>query len=136
MISRGKIPSATPLIPIVPQLHNRIDRRKGCWYFEYPMKYAFLPALLCAAGLSGCITIDELLSDSNDGPVIYVRDAREPVFYDPYYNRLKVYQAPVVYESKTKKTRGNRVYETTTIRNQFGDVVYKDTSSRKKKKKK
>ncbi len=102
-----------------------------------PMKLTALLALLCVVGLSGCsITLEELLSDSNDGPVIYVRDAREPAYYDPYYNRLKVYQAPVVYESKTKKTEGNRVYETTTIRNQFGDVVYKDTTSRKKKKKK
>jgi len=100
------------------------------------MKFTLLLAVLCAAGLTGCITLDELLSDSDNGPVIYVRDAREPVFYDPYYNHLKVYQTPVVYKSKTKKTKGNRVYETTTIRNQFGDVVYKDTSSRKKKKKK
>ncbi|MEX1119394.1 MAG: hypothetical protein WEB60_11440 [Terrimicrobiaceae bacterium] len=128
--------SAARGFPIALGDHKNVAPNRASWYCHEFMKFTLLPVLLCLAGLPGCITIDELLSDSDEMPVIYVRDAREPIFYDPYYNRLKIYQAPVVYESKTKKTKGNRVYETTTIRNQFGDVVYKDTSSRKKKKKK
>lgn len=100
------------------------------------MKCFGIAFLLCATALSGCITIDDLLSDPEPGPVIYVHSAREPVFYDPCYNRLKTYQAPVLYESTSKKTKGKRVYKTTTIRNEYGRIVYQDTSSQKKKKKK
>lgn len=90
--------------------------------------------------LSGCsITLDDLFDDPDpySPQVVYVQDYRSPVFFDPYYGQVKSYRPDVqLYESKTKKTKGDRVYEKTTVRNQYGRVVYENETSRKKKKKK
>jgi hypothetical protein len=40
------------------------------------------------------------------------------------------------YESTNKKTKGNRVFKTTTVKDEYGQTVYKNTTSHKKKKKK
>ena len=97
----------------------------------------FLLSVLSAGSLAGC-AFDE---DFIDGPapqptVVYVHQPQRPVYYDPYYNRPKIYNQPVYYESSSKKTKGNKVYKTTTIRNQYGQTVYKETAEKKKKKKK
>lgn len=69
--------------------------------------------------------------------VIYVRDGGGPVYFDPYYNRPKVFvpaPPPTYYETKSKNKHGNKVTTKTTIRNEYGDVVYKSKSTKKKKK--
>jgi hypothetical protein len=86
--------------------------------------------------LAGCEFDDEFLNGPEPQPtVVYVQEPKRPVYYDPYYNRPKVYRDPVYFESTNKKTKGNKVYKTTTIRNEYGRTVYKETTSKKKKKK-
>lgn len=99
----------------------------------------FLPALtlLVIVSTSGCAEfLDAVMEDDNPGP---------PKYYDPYYNREKVWvAAPVVYvpqpeyyyESTSTKKKGNKVTKTTKIRNEFGDVVYENKKTTTKKKKK
>lgn len=108
------------------------------------MTFRLLLLALVAACFSGCAALDEFLSDMDSGPdVVYVREPSRPADFDPYYNQPKVYIQPVYiqqrpevyYESTKKKTKGGRVYKTTTVRNEFGDTVYKHTTSHKKKKK-
>ncbi len=78
-------------------------------------------------------------------PIVYVGEPSNRRDFDPYYNRPKYYRDPDPYyyrqperyhESTTKKTKGNKVFKTTTVKNQWGDTVYKNTTSHKKKKKK
>ena len=56
--------------------------------------------------------------------------------FDPYYNQPKIYRQPRYYESTSKKTKGNRVFKTTKVKDEYGNTVYKNTTSHKKKKKK
>ena len=88
-----------------------------------------------AGALSGCETLEAILLAPDDGPrVVYVQEPSRPQYYDPYYNRPKVYWEPErLYETTAKKTKGNKVYKTTTVKNQYGDTVYKSTKSRKRK---
>lgn len=88
-----------------------------------------------AGAFSGCETLEEILLAADDGPqVVYVQEPSRPRYYDPYYDRPKVYWEPErLYESTSKKTKGNKVYKTTTVKNQYGDTVYKSTKSRKRK---
>lgn len=96
--------------------------------------------VLCPVALSGCsITLDDLFDDPDpySPPVVYVQDYSRPAYFDPYYGQVKTYRPAIqLYESKTKKTKGDRVYEKTTVRNQYGRVVYENETSRKKKTKK
>lgn len=103
-----------------------------------------LLAGVAATLLSGC-SLDEILADDGPPPtVVYVHEPARPVYFDPYYNQPKVYvqSRPYYppperyYETKSKKTKGNKVYKTTTVKNQYGQTVYKNTTSSKKKKKK
>jgi len=84
--------------------------------------------------LAGC-SFDEILADPQPTQVVYVG---EPVYvhtFDPYYNRPKYYVQPAYYtESTSKKTRGNKTFKTTTVRNEYGQTVYKNTTVKKKKK--
>ena len=93
-------------------------------------------AILAAVTLScftGCETLEEILL-APEPDVVYVREPSYPSYYDPYYNRPKVYWEPErYYETTSKKTKGNKVYKTTTVKNQYGDTVYKNTKSRKRK---
>ena len=52
------------------------------------------------------------------------------------YNQPKIYRQPRYYESTSKKTKGKRVFKTTTVKDEYGNTVYKNTTSHKKKKKK
>ena len=97
----------------------------------------FLLGILAAASLTGCAFDDDFLTGPAPQPaVVYVHEPARPVYFDPYYNRPKIYREPVYFESKSKKTKGNKVYKTTTIRNENGRTVYKETTTHKKKKKK
>jgi hypothetical protein len=68
--------------------------------------------------------------------VVYVGDRPYPSDFDPYYNQPKIYRQPRYYESTSKKTKGKRVFKTTKVKDQYGNTVYKKTTSHKKKKKK
>lgn len=98
---------------------------------------SILLAATVAVSFSGCETLEEFLLAPDEPSVVYVRD---PVYvrdFDPYYNRPKVYWQPEYYhESTNKKTKGNKVFKTTTVKNQYGDTVYKHTKVENKKKKK
>lgn len=95
-------------------------------------------SVLAAMFLGGCVELNEILADSP--PYGYVGEPRGPVFYDPYYNQPKYYPQPYYrqpryYESTSKKTKQGRVYKTTKIKDEYGNTVYKHTTSKKKKKK-
>ena len=68
--------------------------------------------------------------------VVYVGDRPYPSDFDPYYNQSKIYRQPRYYESTSKKRKGNKVFNTTKVKNQYGHTVYKKTTSHKMKKKK
>ena len=71
----------------------------------------------------------------SDGFVVYVGDRPYPSDFDPYYNQPKIYRQPRYYEYTSKKRKGNKVFKTTKVKDQYGRTVYKKTSSHKKKKK-
>jgi hypothetical protein len=85
--------------------------------------------------VAGCAKASHALSLS-DGFVVYVGDRPYPSDFDPYYNQPKIYRQPRYYTSTSKKTKGNKVFKTTKVKDQYGHTVYKKTSSHKKKKKK
>jgi hypothetical protein len=72
----------------------------------------------------------------SDELVVYVGDRPYPGDFDPYYNQPKIYRQPRYYESTSKKRKGNKVFKTTKVKNQYGHTVYKKTTSHKVKKKK
>jgi hypothetical protein len=67
--------------------------------------------------------------------VVYVGERPYPSDFDPYYNQPKIYRQPRYYESVSKKTKGKKVFKTTKVKDQYGNTVYKKTTSHKKKKK-
>jgi hypothetical protein len=70
-----------------------------------------------------------------DDLVVYVGTRSSPSDFDPYYNQPKIYRQPRYYESTSKKTKGKKVFKTTKVKDQYGNTVYKKTTSHKKKKK-
>jgi hypothetical protein len=88
---------------------------------------AFL--VTCCAELSHALLLPDEL-------VVYVGNRPYPGDFDPYYNQPKIYRQPRYYESTSKKTKGKRVFKTTKVKDQYGNTVYKKTTSHKKKKKK
>jgi hypothetical protein len=67
---------------------------------------------------------------------VYVGDRPDPGDFDPYFNQPKIYRQPRYYETTSKKRKGNKVFKTTKVKNQYGHTVYKKTTSHKVKKKK
>ena len=96
---------------------------------------SLLLTVVAAFLLTGCDAdlIDALLAPD---PVIYVDNRSYPAVFDPYYNQPKIYRQPRYYESTSKKRKGNKVFKTTKVKNQYGRTVYKKTTSHKVKKKK
>jgi hypothetical protein len=92
---------------------------------------ALLLAVTAAFLVTGCAELDAFLAPD---PVVYVGDRPYPSVFDPYYNQPKIYRQPRYYESTTKKTKGNRVFKTTKVKDEYGNTVYKKTTSHKKKK--
>jgi hypothetical protein len=70
------------------------------------------------------------------GLVVYVGDRPYPGDFDPYYNQPKFYRQPRYYEYTSKKRKGNKVFKTTKVKNQYGHTVYKKKTSHKVKTKK
>jgi hypothetical protein len=85
--------------------------------------------------VTGCAELGDALL-APDEPVVYVENWSYPTDFDPYYNEPKIYRQPRYYESISKKTKGNRLFKTTKVKDQYGNTVYKSTTSHKKKKKK
>jgi hypothetical protein len=82
----------------------------------------------CAEASHALVVVEEF--------VVYVGDRPYPSDFDPYYNQSKFYRQPRYYQSTSKKTKGNKVFKTTKVKDQYGHTVYKKTTSHKKKKKK
>jgi len=82
-----------------------------------------------AAGVSHAVRLSE-------GFVVYVGPRSYPSDFDPYYDEPKIYRQPRYYESFNKKRKGNKVFKTTKVKDQYGRTVYKKTTSHKVKKKK
>jgi len=97
----------------------------------------FLSQILIVALLvAGCAEISQAAAFFSDGFAVYVGDRPYPSDFDPYYNQPKIYRQPRYYEYTSKKRKGNKVFKTTKVKNQYGRTVYKKTTSHKVKKKK
>ena len=70
-------------------------------------------------------------------PVIVVNKGKAKTF-DPYYNQSKSSygKKPVYYETKETVKKGDKVTKKVTIRDLYGNVVYKDKTTKTEKKKK
>lgn len=68
--------------------------------------------------------------------IVYVGDRDDPGDFDPYFNQPKMYRQPRYYESTSKKRKGNKVFKTTKVKDQYGHTVYKKKTSHKVNKKK
>lgn len=100
------------------------------------MTFRFLSYIVIIAFLvAGCAEVSHALVFS-DGFAVYVGDRPYPGDFDPYFNQPKIYRKPRYYESTSKKRKGNKVFKTTKVKNQYGHTVYKKTTSHKVKKKK
>ena len=91
--------------------------------------------LITAFLVAGCAETSNALLLPGE-VVVYVGDRPYPGDFDPYYNQPKIYRQPRYYTSTSKKYKGKRMFKTTKVKNQYGQTVYKKTSSHKKKKKK
>jgi hypothetical protein len=90
--------------------------------------------LIIAFFVAGCAEIGRGALFS-EGFVVYVGDRPYPSDFDPYFNQPKIYRQPRYYEYTSKKRKGNKVFKTTKVKDQYGRTVYKKTTSHKKKKK-
>jgi hypothetical protein len=99
--------------------------------------FRFLSYIVIMAFLvAGCAEMGQAAAFFSDGFAVYVGDRPYPSDFDPYYNQPKIYRQPRYYEYTSKKRKGNKVFKTTKVKNQYGRTVYKKTTSHKKKKKK
>jgi hypothetical protein len=72
----------------------------------------------------------------SDGFAVYVGDRPYPSDFDPYFNQPKIYRQPRYYEYTSKKRKGNKMFKTTKVKNQYGRTVYKKKTSYNVNKKK
>ena len=91
--------------------------------------------VIIAFVIVGCADVSRALVLSDDF-VVYVGDRPYPGDFDPYFNQPKIYRQPRYYESTSKKRKGNKVFKTTKVKDQYGRTVYKKTSSHKVKNRK
>ena len=99
------------------------------------MIFRFLSYIVILAFLGGgCAEVSHALLLPGE-LVVYVGDRPYPSDFDPYYNQPKIYRQPRYYTSTSKKAKGNKVFKTTKVKDQYGHTVYKNTTSHKKKKK-
>jgi hypothetical protein len=83
--------------------------------------------------VAGCAETSHAFLFSDDF-VVYVSDRPYPGDFDPYFNQPKISRQPRYYENTSKKRKGNKVFKTTKVKDQYGRTVYKKTTSHKKKK--
>jgi len=99
--------------------------------------FRFLSYILIMAFLvAGCAEMSQAATFFSDGFAVYVGDRPYPSDFDPYYNQPKIYRQPRYYEYTSKKRKGNKVFKTTKVKNQYGRTVYKKKTSHKVNKKK
>ena len=96
-------------------------------FFTYTVIISFL--------VTACVEVSHA-SVFSDGFVVYVGDRPYAGDFDPYFNQPKRYRQPRYYESTSKKRKGNKVFKTTKVKDQYGRTVYKKKTSHKVKKKK
>jgi hypothetical protein len=82
--------------------------------------------------VSGSVKVSHALTFSDF--VVFVSDRDDPSDFDPYFNQPKIYRQPRYYESTSKKRKGDNVFKTTKVKDQYGNTVYKKTTKVKKKK--
>ena len=82
--------------------------------------------------VAGCPEVSHALVLS-EGFVVYVGERPYPSDFDPYYDQPKIYRQPRYYEYTSKKRKGNKVFKTTKVKNQYGRTVYKKTNKVKGK---
>ena len=92
--------------------------------------------LIVALFVVGSAEISQAAAFFSDGFAVYVGDRPYPSDFDPYYNQPKIYRQPRYYEYTSKKRKGNKVFKTTKVKNQYGRTVYKKKTSHKVNKKK
>jgi hypothetical protein len=98
--------------------------------------FRFLSYIVIMAFLvGGCAEVSHALLLPGE-LVVYVGDRPYPSDFDPYYNQPKIYRQPRYYEYTSKKRKGNKVFKTTKVKNQYGRTVYKKKTSHKVNKKK
>jgi hypothetical protein len=90
--------------------------------------------LIVAFLIVGCGEVSRASIFSN-GLVVYVGDRSDPGDFDPYFNQPKIYRQPRYYEYTSKKRKGNKVFKTTKVKDQYGRTVYKNKTSHKVKNK-
>ena len=93
---------------------------------RYIVILAFLVAVRAEAGRASAFS---------EGLVVYVGDRPYPSDFDPYYQEPKIYRQPRYYESTSKKRKGDKVFKTTKVKDQYGRTVYKKTTKVKTKNK-
>jgi hypothetical protein len=96
----------------------------------------FSKILIIAFLLAGRAEMSQAAAFFSDGFAVYVGDRPYPSDFDPYFNQPKIYRQPRYYEYTSKKRKGNKVFKTTKVKNQYGRTVYKKTTSHKVKSKK
>ena len=92
-----------------------------------------LQILIMAVLVAGSARVSHALTFSDF--VVFVSDRSEPSDFDPYFDEPKIYRQPRYYESTSKKRKGDKVFKTTKVKDQYGRTVYKKTTKMKKKNK-
>ena len=92
-----------------------------------------LQILIMAVLVAGSTRVSHALTFSDF--VAFVSDRSEPSDFDPYFDEPKIYRQPRYYESTSKKRKGDKVFKTTKVKDQYGRTVYKKTTKVKKKNK-
>ena len=101
------------------------------------MIFRFLSCVVIIAFLAaGRAETSQAAAFFSDGFAVYVGDRPYPSDFDPYFNQPKIYRQPRYYEYTSKKRKGNKVFKTTKVKNQYGRTVYKKKTSYKMNKKK
>lgn len=113
----------------------RVDSGKSSYYTNRVAFRTFLQIIMASVIVTGSVEVSHALVLPGE-LVVYVGDRPYPSDFDPYYNQPKIYRQPRYYESTSKKRKGNKVFKTTKVKNQYGQTVYKKTTSHKVKKKK
>jgi hypothetical protein len=96
------------------------------------LSYILVMSFVAAAS----VEVNQAAAFFSDGFTVYVGDRPYPSDFDPYYNQPKIYRQPRYYEYTSKKRKGNKVFKTTKVKNQYGHTVYKKKTSHKVNRKK
>jgi len=92
-----------------------------------------LQILIITVLVAGSARVSHALTFSDF--VVFVSDRSEPSDFDPYFDEPKIYRQPRYYESTSKKRKGEKVFKTTKVKDQYGRTVYKKTTKVKTKNK-